>query len=131
MYTLRAATVLPYDEALTRVRAALADEGFGVLTEIDVRATLEEKLGVEVPAQVILGTCRPELAHRAMSAAPSIATLLPCNVSVREAGDEIVVEMIDPATMSKLEDSPVVAAVADEARAHLRAALDHLALQEA
>lgn len=125
-YTLRVATRLPYDEAVTRVREALADEGFGVLTEIDVRATLRAKLGVDVPAQVILGACRPELAHRAMTAAPSIAALLPCNVVVREDAGATLVEAIDPAAMARLDDGPAIAEVATDARARLRRALDRV-----
>lgn len=130
-YTLRVTTPVSYDEAVTRVREALAEQGFGVLTEIDVRATMRTKLGVEVPAQVILGACRPELAHRAMTAAPSIAALLPCNVTVRETPDGVVVEAIDPDAMTALEDRAEVADVATEARTRLRAALDRLTLQEA
>jgi uncharacterized protein (DUF302 family) len=122
----------PYDETVARVREALKTQGFGVLTEIDVRATLKAKLDVDVPAEVILGACRPELAHRAMTAAPSIAALLPCNVVVREAGAGVtVVEVIDPDAMSQLEDAPEIADVAAEARTRLRAALDRVALQEA
>ena len=130
-YTMRVDTALPFDEAVARVRSALADQGFGVLTEIDVRATMREKLGLDVPAQTILGACRPQLAHRAMEAAPSIATLLPCNVTVRETADGVVVEAIDPDAMSQLDDRPEVHEVATEARARLRAALDRIVLQEA
>jgi uncharacterized protein (DUF302 family) len=130
-YTLRVETPLSHDAAVSRVRAALAEQGFGVLTEIDVRATMKTKLDVDVPAQVILGACRPELAHRAMSSAPSIAALLPCNVVVRDAGaGRTVVEAIDPAAMSRMDEDPVVAEVAAEARTRIAAALDHL-LQEA
>jgi uncharacterized protein (DUF302 family) len=130
-YTMRVATPMPYDEAVTRVREALAEQGFGVLTEIDVRATMRTKLGVDVPSQVILGACRPELAHRAMSAAPSVAALLPCNVTVRETLDGAVVEAIDPDAMTALEERAAVADVATEARTRLRAALDRMTLQEA
>jgi uncharacterized protein (DUF302 family) len=130
-YTMHVESPLPFDEAVVRVREALAEQGFGVLTEIDVRATMREKLGVDVPAQVILGACRPELAHRALTAAPSIAALLPCNVTVREAGDRVVVETIDPDAMSQLEGDPAVSEVAAEARTRLRAALDRIVLQEA
>jgi uncharacterized protein (DUF302 family) len=125
-YTMRVTTPLPYDEALPLVRAALGEQGFGVLTEIDVRAIMRDKLGVDVPAQVILGACRPELAHRAMTAAPSITALLPCNVTVRETADGVVVETIDPDAMTALEDLPAVADVATEARIRLRAALDRI-----
>lgn len=117
----------PYDDVVPAVREALATQGFGVLTEIDVRATLKAKLDVDVPAQVILGACRPELAHRALDATPSLGALLPCNVVVRsEADGRTVVEAIDPDAMARMEDSPVVRKVADEARVRLRAALDAL-----
>jgi uncharacterized protein (DUF302 family) len=134
---MRVETPLPYAVAVARVREALAEQGFGVLTEIDVRATMRDKLGVDVPAQVILGACRPQLAHRALEAAPSIAALLPCNVTVRESADGgTVVEAVDPDAMSQMEDRPEIADVATEARARLRAALDRVArnrvvLQEA
>jgi uncharacterized protein (DUF302 family) len=130
-YTMRVLTPLPFEEAVAGVHEALSEQGFGVLTEIDVQATMKKKLDVDVPAQVILGACRPELAHRAMSAAPSISALLPCNVVVRESDEGTVVETIDPDAMSQLEDRPAIAAVATEARARLRAALDRMALQEA
>ncbi|HEY3530661.1 MAG TPA: DUF302 domain-containing protein [Nocardioides sp.] len=130
-YTMRVATLLPFDEAVARMRDGLADQGFGVLTEIDVRATLSSKLGVDVPAQVILGACRPQLAHRALAAAPSVATLLPCNVVVREVTGGSVVEVVDPDVMSRLEDDPAVADVATEARSRLLAVLDRLVPQEA
>jgi uncharacterized protein (DUF302 family) len=117
----------PYDDVVPAVREALAAQGFGVLTEIDVRATMKAKLDVDVPAQVILGACRPELAHRALEATPSLGALLPCNVVVRsEAGGRTVVEAIDPDAMARMEDSPVVREVADEARVRLHAALDAL-----
>lgn len=87
-YTMSVTLHRRYDEVLADVRQALADQGFGVLTEIDVRDTLRSKLGVDVPAQVILGACRPELAHRALGAAPSLAALVPCNVAA-EARDRL------------------------------------------
>ena len=130
-YTMQVETTGPFDETVARVCEALAEQGFGVLTEIDVRATLREKLGVDVPAQVILGACRPQLAHEAMAAAPSVAALLPCNVTVRETTDGVIVEAIDPNAMSELEDHPAVSDVAAEARSLLRAALDRIVLQEA
>jgi uncharacterized protein (DUF302 family) len=131
-YTMRIVTPLPFEVAVAGVREALSEQGFGVLTEIDVRATMKTKLGIDVPGQVILGACRPQLAHQAMSAAPSIAALLPCNVVVREAGEEgTVVEVIDPDAMSQLEDQPAIHEVAQEARTRLRAALDRIVLQEA
>jgi uncharacterized protein (DUF302 family) len=126
-YTMTVRLDRAYDEVVPQVRAALADQGFGVLTEIDVRATMKAKLDVDVPAQVILGACRPQLAHKALEATPSLGALLPCNVVVRTEPDgRTAVEVIDPEAMARLEDSPVIREVADEARTRLRAALDAL-----
>ena len=117
----------PFDDTVAAVREALAEQGFGVLTEIDVRATMKTKLDLDVPAQVILGACRPQLAHKALEATPSLGALLPCNVVVRTEPDgRTAVEVIDPEAMARLEDSPVIREVADEARTRLRAALDAL-----
>ena len=113
----------PYDVVVPEVRAALADQGFGVLTEIDIRATLAAKLGVDVPPQVILGACRPPLAHQALQIDPSIAAVLPCNVVVRALDDDTtLVEALDPEAMMGLA-GPALAPVADEARTLLTAAL--------
>ncbi|MBJ7355895.1 DUF302 domain-containing protein [Nocardioides sp.] len=126
-YTMTVTLDRAYDDVVPLVRDALAEQGFGVLTEIDVRATLKAKLDVDVPAQVILGACRPQLAHQALEATPSLGALLPCNVVVRTEPDgRTAVEVIDPEAMARLEDSPVIREVADEARTRLRAALDAL-----
>jgi uncharacterized protein (DUF302 family) len=109
----------PFDVVRDRVEAALRAEGFGILTEIDVAATLRAKLGVERPAYVILGACNPPLAHRALEADPSIGALLPCNVVIRADGPRILVEAMDPAAVLGLVEAPSVAAVANEARARL------------
>lgn len=123
-YTLSTTVEHPYDETVTLVRDALGDQGFGILTEIDVRATLKAKLDVDVVPQVILGACRPPLAHEAMQAEPSIATVLPCNVVVRQLDPgSTVVEAFDPAAMTKLADSPALHTVATDARQRLTAAL--------
>lgn len=117
----------PFDDAVARVREALAGQGFGVLTEIDVRATLHEKLGAEMEPYLILGACNPPLAHRALDADRSLGLLLPCNVVVRALEDgSTLVQAVDPATMVRLSDAPGLPAVADEARAKLDAALDAL-----
>ncbi|GAA2109247.1 DUF302 domain-containing protein [Microlunatus panaciterrae] len=127
-YALTTTVNQPYDPTVTRVRAALAEQGFGVLTEIDIRATLRDKLDVEVPPQVILGACRPPLAHAALQAEPSIGLLLPCNVVVRALDDTTtIVEAVDPQVMVAMTDNPALQAVADEATSRLTAALDSLA----
>ena len=121
-YTLSAAVALPYDDAVSATRAALADQGFGVLTEVDIAATLKDKLDVDVPRQVILGACRPPLAHAALEVDPSIAAMLPCNVVVRSLDDDTcLVEAFDPAVMTHLV--PGLAHVATQARDRLTAAL--------
>ncbi|RKF19160.1 DUF302 domain-containing protein [Micromonospora globbae] len=117
-----------FGPTLDRVRAALKDQGFGVLTEIDMRSTLREKLGIGMEDYVILGACNPPLAHRAVQADPAIGLLLPCNVVVRAEGpDTTVVQAMDPQVMVQLSEAPELWAVADEAAARLRAALDAVA----
>jgi uncharacterized protein (DUF302 family) len=122
-YTLSATLQRPYDRAVADVRAALADQGFGILTEIDLRATLKTKLDVDIPAHVILGACRPQLAHQALGIDPAIATVLPCNVAVRALDDDTtVVEAFDPEAMTRLAGD-ALAEVAADARTRLSAAL--------
>ena len=114
-----------YDEALSLAADALAREGFGVLTEIDVAATLKKKLGKEMRPYKILGACNPNLAHRAIEAEPQIGALLPCNVVVRvDEGGRTRVEIMDPDAVLKLVDNPGVAAVASEVRARLGKVLE-------
>lgn len=117
----------PFDEAVESVRAALREEGFGVLTEIDVRATLKAKLDIDVPNQVILGACNPPLAHRALEIEPSIGLLLPCNVVVRESSEGIIVEAIDPSVLVGFTGNQALESVATEAGRRLGAAMDALA----
>lgn len=131
-YTLATTVDLPWAEALERTRDALSAQGFGILTEINVRSTFEAKLGPEaaeaVGDYVILGACNPALASRALAAEPEIGALLPCNVVVRRNKDADVttVEAIDPQTMVQLSGSPSVKEVADDAGTRLRKALADL-----
>ncbi|HEX6336399.1 MAG TPA: DUF302 domain-containing protein [Jiangellaceae bacterium] len=116
-----------FAEANERVRAALQEQGFGVLTEIDVQATLRNKLGEEIEDYVILGACNPQLANRALGVDRQIGLLLPCNVVVRTDGAETVVEVLDPQVMVTVTGRDELAPVADEAAQRLQAALDALA----
>ncbi len=110
---------LPYAEAVEKTKAALKEEGFGVLTEIDVKKTLKEKLGVDSESYVILGACNPPLAHRALSSDPFVGLLLPCNVIVYQEGEGAVVSAIDPVFMLTGLESPVLEEVAREVRPKL------------
>ena len=131
-YTLTTRVDLPWAEALDRTRDALSAQGFGILTEINVRSTFEAKLGTEaadaVGDYVILGACNPALASRALAAEPEIGALLPCNVVVRRNKDAelTTVEAIDPQTMVQLSAAPSVKEVADDAGTRLRKALADL-----
>lgn len=123
-FTITTTLAKPYDEAVEAVRAALGEQGFGILTEIDLKATLKEKLDVDVAAQVILGACRPALAHAALSIDPSIAAVLPCNVVVRALDDTTtLVEAFDPDAMMGLADNDALHTVAADAKQRLTAAL--------
>lgn len=111
---------LDFDQAIARVTAALQAEGFGVLADIDVAATLEKKLGRAMPPYRILGACNPPLAHRALETDPSIGLLLPCNVVVRRDEQGVVhVEFMDPEAVLKLVDQPGIATLAHEVRERL------------
>ena len=131
-YGFGATLDLPYVEAVERTRAALKEQGFGVLTEIDVKQTMKTKLDVDFRPYVILGACNPPLAHRALSADPGIGLLLPCNVIVYDNGNGTsTVEVMDPeAALGLVGENPAIAEVAHEARARLRQALDSLARGE-
>jgi uncharacterized protein (DUF302 family) len=123
-YGLKTRTRLTMGDAETRVRAALAAEGFGVLTEIDVAATLKTKLGIDRAPYLILGACNPQLANEALQSEPDVGLLLPCNVIVYEDGTETVVAILDPGTMVGLAGNDELQAVASEARARLQRVLD-------
>jgi uncharacterized protein (DUF302 family) len=122
-YGIKVTVDRPYDAVVEQVRAALSEQGFGVLTEIDVQATLRAKLNEETGPYLILGACNPPLAHRALTADPSIGLLLPCNVVVRVDGEHTVVEAMDPDLMVTVTGKPELEPVAAEAKARLAAAL--------
>jgi uncharacterized protein (DUF302 family) len=111
---------VPYEEAIPRVKEALKAEGFGVLTEIDVRRTLREKLGAEMEPYIILGACNPSLAHRALEQEPDIGLLLPCNVVVRTEGQGSRIEVADPQAMLGIVGNKELNAVAEEAQKRLQ-----------
>ncbi|MBK9089045.1 MAG: DUF302 domain-containing protein [Holophagales bacterium] len=118
------ASTLSFDEAVAAVRAALAAEGFGVLTEIDVQATLKKKLDVDREPYLILGACHPPSAHRALTAAPEVGVLLPCNVTVSVEGGTTVLRAMDPSAVMGLVDAPELASVGEEIGGKLRRVLD-------
>jgi uncharacterized protein (DUF302 family) len=122
-YGLTVTTGMSPEEAEAAITAALAEEGFGILTEIDVQATLADKLGIERPPYKILGACNPQLANRALEADDRIGLLLPCNVIVAESEEGTVVSALDPGVMNRVADSEAVGEVAKEARARLERAL--------
>jgi len=111
------------DDVRPRVEAALKAEGFGVLTAIDVQATMKARLAIERPPFLILGACNPPLAHRALEADPSVGALLPCNVVLRADGPETIVEAMDPLAVLSIVEEPAIRAVAEEARARLERAV--------
>ncbi len=123
-FGLRKESPAGYAETIEQVRAALKEQGFGVLTEIDVKATLKAKIGEDVLPYIILGACNPPLAHRAITANPEVGMLLPCNVVVRETpGGGVVVEAMDPVAAMSIVQDEAVKAVAIEARNRLEKAL--------
>ena len=117
---------LPYAQALPRVREALKEQGFGIITEIDMRATMQQKLGEEIEDYAILGACNPGLALQALGVDRSLGLLLPCNVVVRADGEGSVVEMLDPQTMVDIPEREDQRPVANEAGTRLSAALASL-----
>lgn len=126
-FGLRKESQAGYAETVESVKAALKEQGFGVLTEIDVKATLKAKIGEDVAPYIILGACNPPLAHRAITANPEVGMLLPCNVVVREAaGGGVVVEAMDPVAAMGIVQDDAVKAVAQEARDRIAKALEAL-----
>jgi uncharacterized protein (DUF302 family) len=130
-YTMSTTINRPYAEAVEATRAALAEQGFGILTEIDLAATMRAKLDVEIAPQVILGACRPPLAYEAIQVDPSIAAVLPCNVVVRSVEEgTTVVEAFDPDAMMGLADDHALDSVAADAKQRLTAALAALSEED-
>jgi len=115
-----------FDDAIAKTRAALQEQGFGVLTEIDMQATLKAKIGAEMERYVMLGACNPQLAQRAVGVDRQIGLLLPCNVVVRSDGDGVIVEAMNPALMVAVTEEPGLEEVAAEATTRLQAAIDAL-----
>ena len=126
-FGIRRTVNVPFDEALERTKASLADEGFGVLTEIDMQGKLREKLGVEMQRYVIFGACNPPLAHKALQVEPEIGLLLPCNVIVYEDARGTVVSAVDPeAMLSVVGESRAIREVAGDAKARLSRAITRI-----
>lgn len=126
-YAMSVTTGLGFDEAVAATRDALSAEGFGVLTEIDLAATLKSKLDADLTPYLILGACRPPLAYAAVQADASIGTLLPCNVVVRVDGADTVVEAMDPGLISQMSGQQALAEVTGDARERLTRVLDAVA----
>lgn len=128
MYTFSTQLNMPFDEAIIKVTEALKVEGFGVLTDIDVMATMKAKLNIDGLPYRILGACNPPLAHQAISADPDIGALLPCNVVVRQEQDKkITVTFMDPEAVLQLVDKPEVHALGKEVKARLERVRDKIA----
>ncbi len=128
-YGIRREVPLPYDETVRRTREALSAEGFGVLTEIDVKETLKKKLDVDFKPYIILGACNPPLAHQALSAEQDLGMLLPCNVVVY-AGDRdgtSVVSALDPVAQLSVSGNPAVQPIAEEVRARMERVIANVA----
>jgi uncharacterized protein (DUF302 family) len=123
-YAIEVTTRRTFEDAIARATELLAEQGFGVLTEIDVQATMKKKLDVDVRPYRILGACNAPFAHRALAAVPHAGVLLPCNVVVWDEGDHRVVTAMEPRLMAEIVDHPEMKAVADEVSARLHAVLD-------
>lgn len=125
-YAYRTKLDLPYEQAVEKTTAALKEEGFGVLTEIDVKATLKKKLEADFRNYVILGACNPPLAHQALNTELEIGLLLPCNVIVYEEDGGSVVSIVDPISMLGVVENPELDPVASEARSRLQRVIEAL-----
>jgi uncharacterized protein (DUF302 family) len=116
----------PFDEAVEKTVAALKQHGFGVLTRIDIKNTLKEKIGAEFRPYVILGACNPHMAHKALQAEDKIGTMLPCNVIVQQHGGKSEVAAVDPVASMQAIENPALAAIATKVREELKAAVQSL-----
>lgn len=125
-YAVRTTTRRSFEDAIARATKLLAEQGFGVLTEIDVKATLQQKLGLDTRPYRILGACNPKFAHRALEAEPHLGVLLPCNVVVWDEGDRRVVAAMEPAMIAQLVSQPEVAALAAEVSTKLRWVVENI-----
>lgn len=125
-YTRTVELNLPFDEAVAAVKTAFSDQGFGTLTEIDVQATLQAKLGEHIDPYLILGTCNPQLAHQALGIDPEIGALLPCNVVVRNHDGHTLVHALDPTIMASVPAREELEPIAAEAAGRVEAALQQL-----
>jgi uncharacterized protein (DUF302 family) len=117
---------LPFDQAVDKTVAALKEKGFGVLTRIDVQATLKEKIGADFRPYVILGACNPKFAHQALQAEDKIGTMLPCNVIVQQLDGKTEVAAIDPVASMQAVENASLQPVADQVRALLKSAIEQL-----
>ncbi len=129
-YALRIDLERPFDEAVRMIKESLAESGFGILTEIDLKATLKNKIDVDIDDQIILGACNPRFAYRGLQAEPSLGLLLPCNVVVRAdpgaSDDTVIIDAMNPQLMVQVSDQPGLREVADDAAIKLQAAVDAL-----
>jgi uncharacterized protein (DUF302 family) len=115
-----------FNDALERTKKALQEQGFGVQAEINLSSALRDKLRIEVAQQIILGACNPQLAHKALQAESEIGLLLPCNVTVRQDGQQVKVAVIDPERLMDFVGNPELRPIAEEAKRRLRAVLDRI-----
>ena len=125
-YAITRTVELPFEEAVERVTAALAKEGFGILTTIDVQATLKQKLDLDIAPYVILGACNPQLASQGLALEPDLGVLLPCNVVVRRDDEQTVVAAMEPTAAMGLASNAALEPLAAEARARIERAMASL-----
>lgn len=118
-YGISKTVAVSFDAAVLKVTEELKNEGFGILTTIDVKQTLKTKIDVDVPRYIILGACNPSFAHKALQVEEQIGLLLPCNVIVYEKGNETIVSAFDPSMMGNVSDNPALKPIADEVRQRL------------